>query len=79
MNRGSAPVLIAIPRGGGAFPSALKGPDQEAALQNRDLALTDVANYIVTPYNRTRRHSHLGGLGPEQFEKAHKQPRPGVH
>jgi putative transposase len=46
---------------------------------NRDLAFNDVANYIETFYSRTRRHSHLGGLSPEQFEAAHRPRRPGVH
>jgi putative transposase len=36
--------------------------------KNRGLAIADVADYIETFYNRTRRHSHLGGLSPEQFE-----------
>ena len=45
----------------------------------RELALADVADYIVTFYNRTRRHSHLGGVSPEQFEEAHKVRRQGVH
>ncbi|MGJ0528618.1 IS3 family transposase, partial [Burkholderia gladioli] len=26
--------------------------------------------YIEVFYNRTRRHSHLGGLSPEAFEQA---------
>ena len=37
-----------------------------------ELALADVADYIDAFYNRTRRHSHLGGVSPEQFEAAHK-------
>jgi hypothetical protein len=47
--------------------------------KNRDLATTDVAAYIDTFYNRTRRYSHLGGLSPEQFEAAHKPPRRDLH
>jgi len=42
---------------------------------NRDVALADIADYIDTFYNRTRRHSHLGGVSPEQFEAAHKRSR----
>lgn len=30
--------------------------------------MADVADYIDTSYNRTRRHGHLGGVSPEQFE-----------
>ena len=38
--------------------------------KNRELAIAEVAAYIEAFYNRTRRHSHLGGLSPEQFEAA---------
>jgi putative transposase len=41
--------------------------------------LADVADYIDALYNRTRRHSHLGGLSPEQFEAAHKPRRQRLH
>jgi putative transposase len=41
--------------------------------------VADVAAYIDTFYNRTRRHSHLGGVSPEQFEAVHKSRRQGVH
>jgi putative transposase len=46
---------------------------------SRDLATAAVANYIETFYNRSRRHSHLGGVSPEQFEIAHKTRKRGVH
>ena len=32
-------------------------------------ARTDVIDYIEVFYNRTRRHEHLGGLSPVQFEE----------
>jgi putative transposase len=41
--------------------------------KNRELALADVTDYIDTFYNRTRRHSHLGGVSPEEFEAAHSK------
>jgi putative transposase len=41
--------------------------------KNRELALQDVADYIDRFYNTTRRHSHLGGVSPEQFEAALKR------
>jgi putative transposase len=41
--------------------------------------LSNAADYIDTFYNRTRRHSHLAGLSPEQFEAAHKLRAYGVH
>jgi putative transposase len=46
---------------------------------NRELARADVGAYIAEFHNRTRRHSHLGGVSPEQFEAAHKSARRGVH
>ena len=47
--------------------------------KNRELAVNDIADYIETFYNRTRRHGHLGGVSPEQFEVAHKPRRKSVH
>ena len=35
---------------------------------SRDVALADIAADIDAFYNRTRRHSHLGGVSPEEFE-----------
>ena len=61
------------------FSSLKKERIKKQIYRNRELALSDVADYIVTFYNRTRRHSHLGGLSPEQFEAAHKPRRQGVH
>jgi putative transposase len=40
--------------------------------KNRDLATKDVADYIDSFYNRIRRHTHLGGMSPEQFELVQK-------
>jgi transposase InsO family protein len=53
--------------------------NQEHIYKNRELAIADLADYIDTLYNRTRRHSHLGGLSPEQFEAAHKTRRQRLH
>jgi putative transposase len=36
-------------------------------------------SYIDAFDNQTRRHSHLGGVSPEQFEAAHKPRRQGLH
>jgi putative transposase len=47
--------------------------------KNRELAIADLADFIDTFYNRARRHSHLGGLSPEQFEAAHKPRRHRLH
>jgi CubicO group peptidase (beta-lactamase class C family) len=43
------------------------------------VADAEVAEYIESFYNRTRRHSHLGGLSPEQFEAAHVPRRQRLH
>jgi len=40
--------------------------------KSRALATKDVADYIDTFYNPIRRHSHLGGVSPEQYESAQK-------
>ncbi len=47
--------------------------------KTRALAQSDVAACIDTFYNQTRRHSHLGGLRPEQFETAHQPRRQRLH
>jgi putative transposase len=47
--------------------------------KSRDLAIANVADYIDAFYNRTRRHGHLGGLSPEQFEAAHNPRRRRLH
>jgi putative transposase len=61
------------------FGSLKKERVKKHIYKNRELALTDVVDYIETFYNRTRRHSHLGGMSPEQFEAAQKPQRQGVH
>ncbi len=61
------------------FGSLKKERIKRHIYKDRELAVTDGGEYIETFYNRTRRHSHLGGLSPEQFETAHKVPSPGVH
>jgi putative transposase len=61
------------------FSSLKKERIKKQIYKNRALALADVGDYIDTFYNRTRRHSHLGGMSPEEFEAAHKPRRQGVH
>lgn len=41
--------------------------------RTRDEAMTDVFSYIETFYNRRRRHSSLGYLSPEEFERRYYQ------
>jgi len=55
------------------FSSLKKERVKKQIYKNRDLALTDIADYIERFYNRTRRHSHLGGMSPEQFEAGLKR------
>ena len=38
--------------------------------KNREIAIADISDYIEAFYNTTRRHSHLGGVSPEEFESA---------
>jgi putative transposase len=63
-----------------SFLSSLKKERiKKQIYKSRELAISDVADYIDTFYNRTRRHSHLGGLSPAQFEAAHKPRRQSLH
>lgn len=52
------------------FSSLKKERIQKRIYKTRDLARADVFDYIEAFYNRTRRHSHLGGISPEAFERA---------
>lgn len=52
------------------FSSLKKERVKKRVYKTRDLARADVFDYIEVFYNRTRRHSHLGGISPEAFERA---------
>jgi len=52
------------------FSSLKKERIRKRIYKTRDLARTDVFDYIEVFYNRIRRHSHLGGTSPEAFEQA---------
>jgi putative transposase len=52
------------------FSSLKKECIKKKIYKNRELALAEITHYIESFYNRTRRHSHLGGVSPEQFEVA---------
>jgi putative transposase len=54
------------------FSSLKKERIKKRIYKTRDLARADVFDYIEMFYNRTRRHSHLGGVSPEAFESASK-------
>ncbi len=52
------------------FSSLKKERIRKRVYKTRDLARADVFDYIEVFYNKTRRHSHLGDVSPEAFEKA---------
>ena len=52
------------------FSSLKKERIRKRIYKTRDMARADVFDYIEVFYNRTRRHSHLGGVSPEAFESA---------
>lgn len=52
------------------FSSLKKERIRKRIYKTRELARADVFDYIEVFYNRTRRHSHLGGISPEAFESA---------
>jgi putative transposase len=61
------------------FSSLKKERIKKHIYKDRELALTDLAEYIENFYNPTRRHSHLGGVSPAQFEATHKRRRQRLH
>ena len=52
------------------FSSLKKERIRKRIYKTRDLARSDVFDYIEAFYNRTRCHSHLGSISPESFERA---------
>jgi putative transposase len=52
------------------FSSLKKERIKKRLYKTRDLARADIFDYIETFYNRTRRHSHIGGVSPEAYETA---------
>jgi putative transposase len=52
------------------FSSLKKERIRNRIYETRDLARADVFDYIEGFYNRRRRHSHLGRISPEAFERA---------
>lgn len=61
------------------FSSLKKERIKKRIYANREVAASDVSDYIEGFYNPTRRHSHLGGVSPDEFEAAHRRRRSGVH
>lgn len=50
------------------FGSLKKERIKKHIYKTRDFATKDVSDYIEVFYNRTRRHSHVGGTSPEELE-----------
>lgn len=50
------------------FSSLKKERIRKRIYTSRELATAEIADYIETFYNRTRRHSYLSGVSPETFE-----------
>ena len=50
------------------FSSLKKERIRKRVYKTREMARADIFDYIEIFYNRSRRHSHLGGLSPEAFE-----------
>jgi putative transposase len=57
------------------FSSLKKERIKKKIYRNREIAHADISEYIESFYNRTRRHSHLGGVSPEDFEAAGRRRR----
>jgi putative transposase len=55
------------------FGSLKKERIKKHIYKNREVAVADISDYIESFYNRTRRHSHLSGMSPEQFESEFKR------
>jgi putative transposase len=55
------------------FSSLKKERIKKHIYKSRELAIADVSDYINVFYNQSRRHSHLGGISPEEFEAVHRQ------
>ena len=60
------------------FGSLKKERIKKQIYKNRALAEADVRDYIEAFSNPSRRHRHLDGVSPDQFEAAHRRSKRGV-
>jgi putative transposase len=56
------------------FSSLKKERVRKRIYKTRDLARADIFDYIEIFYNRQRRHTHLGSISPEAFERLSLRP-----
>lgn len=61
------------------FGSLKKERIKKRIYADRQTAALDVSEYIEGFYNPIRRHSHVGGVSPIEFEAVHRHRRSGVH
>lgn len=61
------------------FSSLKKEFIKKRIFKNRALAEIEITAYVREFYNPTRRHSHLGGVSPDEFEKAARRSKVPVH
>jgi putative transposase len=57
------------------FSSLKKECIKKKIYRNRKLAEAELADYIESFYNPKRRHSHLGGVSPQEYEAAGNQKK----
>jgi putative transposase len=57
------------------FGSLKKERTKKQIYKSRSLAEADVRDYIESFYNPLRRHGHLDGVSPDQFEAAHRRSK----
>lgn len=60
------------------FSSLKKERIRKRIYRDRETATKDIANYIEPFYNQTRRHSHLGGVSPAEYESSNRRRRTSV-
>lgn len=60
------------------FSSLKKERVKKHIYKTRDLAIEDISNYIGEFYNPKRRHSHIGGVSPDEFEAVSIMSHKGV-
>jgi putative transposase len=61
------------------FGSLKKERIKKHIYKTRELASEEISDYIEAFYNGARRHSHLGGVSPDEFESAFSRRRNRVH